>query len=1220
MATSSVSPEGPNSPEDAITNRKCSESERGQPNKRDSRETVNDTGEIFDDDVVKLNSNNNNSSDPNPELNLVKHNHESESNNNNNNNKVPRFIDIDYFIRDGNPIGNPNESSSYRPSSVPTYQISHDKGSSRNKSVSESSLSSITNKSKLVVKQMIDDSIGSSDLNKKRVNALSTSDYRVLSDKNALHGEQREKDITGDEASASCEDFTNELWRSQRSADVADDFRDNCNNSIPKTIENDEKIYGRPREIDNNSIVAETGALSSEYPDDNEEKVNIQLASAGNNVESINNNAEVEIRTGLNLIKINQSLEPGDNPNEIVGKNESNFLSNFVRERLNGEGEDENINLKNKDHLDIINLNIKGTLDKFDEKISHVTADVNLNIAKERKFRFRKCYSDSKTCSKIYPIYENLHNVKNNDLYDEQRMESLNVKNLEKSISNCRGKGRDSTKINENTGNQKYKSRKSYHQDVEEALSSLLWQPYEYQNACNKNSDIKSSSSLSSSSSGCSSSSSSCSTISSRGSFRRDLERSNNGPVHRQQSARSGNTAIDLHLRAGEMVNNPAANGYENLLNQWGEVNGSRDAAELSNASRLMVGVSPEVRCLRAVASLERSAYVFCDCDACLSDMRLEVCEDVTPLTSSTALAHETTTQPVSEAGRSNNVTLNQATNQQHLPIGAANLTNMQQPAQRPVLDNGYQRNSLSSVNVVGLPRPIPSTNNNRPSVSSGNGLFTNHPRNASEPIPMVQSNQFKYNSSTINASNVVPILSHQRHSSQIESGNAIHTINHMRSASVPKTVPHAPQKMGESRSSGSDLKVIVGNEQQQQNSQQRQQRLPLNVSNVNVNYYRAVPVNVVSSVPTIQCVNSGESNVSNVNIVQAMPVVNNNNTPNCTYTTCTSSTNYVQNYANLPPQTTQHQNFSFPNPSFNTSSNNQMQIHPPALQQCAITTFGSSIITQHFPSGSTYNLSTPQVPSNVQINANQNIQQSTQTHISYQNSNENNVIQNGTIIVPSVNQQQPTNSHTFSTTEVTVHNPPVSSQIQVVPLQTRPPVAPTSTEVRTRTFTSTEAQTDETAVNSNAQNDSGSNREQRRRERRERRHHRRVNSTNHRHGTNDHGTQWNSMQNERLPDILNSHMPPSYASAVNNGIPSPQSVLPNAIVSNPIVPPGTVVQTMVPNNIVPSGLVGNPIVPFPPPVVPGQVPLVQGAAPVPVPVPAPSGFRFPFPAAGFRR
>lgn len=167
------------------------------------------------------------------------------------------------------------------------------------------------------------------------------------------------------------------------------------------------------------------------------------------------------------------------------------------------------------------------------------------------------------------------------------------------------------------------------------------------------------------------------------------------------------------------------------------------------------------------------------------------------------------------------------------------------------------------------------------------------------------------------------------------------------------------------------------------------------------------------------------------------------------------------------------------------------------------------------------------------------------------------------------------------------------------------------SLEVRTRTFTSTEAQTDDTTVGAlvtptTATSTITTTREQRRRERRERRHQRRLNSTNHQHQHGAQGQQWTASPNDRLPDLLNSHLPPPY------------TTLPSSMPQSPAT-------TMVPpNNLMPSTVVNNPvvannIVPFHPGVVPGQVPLVPG--PPPVPIPAPSGFRFPFPsAAGFRR
>lgn len=86
------------------------------------------------------------------------------------------------------------------------------------------------------------------------------------------------------------------------------------------------------------------------------------------------------------------------------------------------------------------------------------------------------------------------------------------------------------------------------------------------------------------------------------------------------------------------------------------------------------------------------------------------------------------------------------------------------------------------------------------------------------------------------------------------------------------------------------------------------------------------------------------------------------------------------------------------------------------------------------------------------------------------------------------------------------------------------------------RTFTSTEAQTDDVVVNVN-------NREQRRRERRERRHQRRLNSA-----------EWQTQVMseplaDRLPDILNSHLPPPYTT-LPIGLPPPP---PPAV---PVLPP----------------------------------------------------------------
>ncbi|RZC34471.1 hypothetical protein BDFB_009020 [Asbolus verrucosus] len=324
-----------------------------------------------------------------------------------------------------------------------------------------------------------------------------------------------------------------------------------------------------------------------------------------------------------------------------------------------------------------------------------------------------------------------------------------------------------------------------------------------------------------------------------------------------------------------------------------------------------------------------------------------------------------------------------------------------------------FQNGSLSSANVVGLPEGPRRAS--VPSRSPGTTIF--HPRNGSEP-----STQFRY----CNQPGVV-----QRNAPE-------QAATHLRSASVPKS-------MGTTSQRGD-----------------RSQKVP-NVSNVNVNFYRAVPVNVVSAVPTIQCLNTLNNDEGNsVSNVQIMPL--------------------------------------------------------------GTTHLCSAAVT--------------------------------------------------------------------GTTQVTVHNSP-SQSVSVVQRDRNPST--------TRTFTSTEAQTDEISVCPPP--------EQRRKERRERRHQRRVNT--HRH-TVDSGTQANTLQNDRLPDLLNSHMPPPYSPLPSN-VPPPNVVMPPMMVPPPH---GAVLQSVVPNNVVPSGLVAFP----PPQVVGGQVPLVQGSGPVAVPVPPPSGFRFPFPAGGFRR
>lgn len=140
----------------------------------------------------------------------------------------------------------------------------------------------------------------------------------------------------------------------------------------------------------------------------------------------------------------------------------------------------------------------------------------------------------------------------------------------------------------------------------------------------------------------------------------------------------------------------------------------------------------------------------------------------------------------------------------------------------------------------------------------------------------------------------------------------------------------------------------------------------------------------------------------------------------------------------------------------------------------------------------------------------------------------------------------------------------------------------------RGRTFTSTEAQTDDIGVETSTP--TNNNREQRRRERRERRHQRRLNNN-----PPQLEPHWQTLVaeqppaaggGERLPDILNSHLPPPY-STLPLGLPPPGHVV-HPHLHHPPPPP-----------------------PVPPPV-PVPVPVTTAAPPPPSPHHH-GGMRFPF-------
>lgn len=767
------------------------------------------------------------------------------------------------------------------------------------------------------------------------------------------------------------------------------------------------------------------------------------------------------------------------------------------------------------------------------------------------------------------------------------------------------------------------KNRNSLHQNVEEALSSLLWQPYEYQNKskCNNTATTSTITTTTTSATANASSSpplSTCSCCSSRSSVSStfDLdETANNSPLERY---------VDLYLRH-EMVNNLAG---KNAVHQSYASPLSRDNnySQLLSTSRLSCFVvdvaTSSTKCIRRCnnnsgrkivvenndvenydddgdgdddvdAASVSNNKIYCDVNNG-SDMQLEVSGNVSCCAVPTTNNNNSTMSANGGGGGGGNI-VNISTNSTASSVvnggGGTTSDALKTTVLSPYVLNTTIVPNLSSANVVGLPNhprygSVPSnittTTTTQTRLHTGNNnIFPNHPRNGSEPSG---TNQFRFTSTNNNA--IVPIsnTNHQRNDQFIT------TTHHMRSSSAPKSLPiqrydNNVQSTTPSVVSTSSITTTTSSSTTNISriSSDINHKVPQsNVSNVNVNFYRAVPVNVVSSVPTIHCLNTLSSTEgNNISNVQIMPLG-----------------------TNTPSHFLGHNN--------NITSNNSNNTHHNHTIQTSTTNIGtggnavlSNITTQvtvHSPVNQTTN--SIQIPSNFpspQIN----------------NNNNSNV--RGTTTI----NQTPTNCNS----QIIIQN---NQGNRTVTNDTRSNSNSTSTTTP-RTFTSTEAQTDEIAISVVPQtelqitaNSVTSTREQRRRERRERRHQRRINNANNHRHTVDHGTQANTLQNDTLPDLLNNHLPPPYSAAVVSNVqqpqppPPPPPMVPPQIIAPPPPPPhnGAVLQTVVPNSVVPSGFA-----PFPPAsVLTGQVPLVQGATPVPVTVTPPSGFRFPFPAGGFRR
>lgn len=483
---------------------------------------------------------------------------------------------------------------------------------------------------------------------------------------------------------------------------------------------------------------------------------------------------------------------------------------------------------------------------------------------------------------------------------------------------------------------------------MEEALSSLLWQPYEYQGARSDSTDTISSSESSASSN----------------------TSSNNLAAWLSQLGNAADPNLSLQMVSNLMALKPGAVGSQSR----------REPRPRDHHGNAKVGYGARTNSLRCAPAANGDSVTVTECcgeyDAVLSvfsDMRLEIGGENKP-------------PDVLPGG-------NDANNRCLFPCVSTDMipSNM---------------TSVVSANVVGL--PVAHSRSSSNIATRNTDQVSHHPRSASEVL--VLGSHFR---STTNVA----------HPRQASGGSARGMSEPPPNTNPELSVFNSPEV---NITHASDNLVPTQEVKPAEGS--RVPPLP-NVSTVNVNFYRAVPVNVVSSVPTINCLNSVEesgNNVSNVHIVQAMPSVS----------------------------------------------------------------------------------------------------------------------------------------------------------VTVKP------------EVRTRTFTSTEAQTDDTAVGGLTAQPQTSTREQRRRERRERRHQRRLNATSHQHSSG--AVMPPPANSDRLPDLLNSHLPPPYTTLPGAG--GAAAAMPGAAAMPAAVPPP------------------------PPPPIPYQVPLVPGPPP-PVPIPAATGFRFSFPsAAGFRR
>ncbi|XP_060521930.1 putative uncharacterized protein DDB_G0282133 isoform X2 [Cylas formicarius] len=886
----------------------------------------------------------------------------------------------------------------------------------------------------------------------------------------------------------------------------------------------------------------------------------------------------------------------------VDSKNNDNFFFNELVEDNARYFQDANRNVHETVSLKVPNNKLRNTLpkllclkkppDRNSLKTLNVMSLETLNLNKNCCKSASKTFPDNQVGDLTMTRGNIDHDARNFDGIVDKKGTDHSVVDKDVAITDSNDNGSSSRSSQEddytNFGTDKVKNRNSFHQNVEEALNSLLWQPYEYQNN-NKGFDEESLYS------GSCTPTSSCSTG--------DLD----DPIDTTKKPSSlpltgctyghDNITQDLHSNVINLNGDQSVYAFV-----------PRDSLSNYSLATFTQSVSRSLT-PKACASLKLSVSSECACDVNKADKS-------------------------SASDIMNSVNVNTQNNvQSTIPSGQ-------------VTENGislYQNNvdsSLNSANIVGLPSnhtryaSVPSSTFQNASRSQS-AIFPQHVRNVSEP-----ANHFaRYQHNTYVAQgNVVP-TQHRHGSTQVEHNNQ-QVVNHFRSSSVPKSMPLVSKADATGVSTnGTALRInrptvnnSTGHASNAIASNPRLSKPPIsvqsNISNVNVNFYRAVPVNVVSTVPTIHCLNTLSNDQGNsVSNVQVLPLGSNFQSPNhhSAVTSAASGTN-VGGSSHVTVRNTN--SIHIPSGGFHISRNSAFtqqqnvnlgtELSTPTSNGCcpaiSVNSSNNGVVVQNLRSVSSVESQSYQsgrlITTTAQINNNA-VSMDSHPVVS-------NVLQQYATVPISVGQQSFTNAGTQHVAGNQYYVSGTTSQ-----------QSGGANITRMRTFTSTEAQTDEIVPVPQQQNNdqNQSHREQRRRERRERRQNRRSNPPN--RPTRDENTQAGStvQHNERLPDLLDSHLPPPYSavSNSNNGnlVPPPSmiqpQIVPPPIVPGPILPPhhGPVLQTIVPNAVPASAFV----FPAPQQVVPGQVPLVQGAQPVPVAVPAPaSGFRFPFPANGFRR